>query len=174
MDPCSTYSVVITWQSKPPFHNSTVRVINSRVSGQCVRNKTSVPVFYRRIRYKYEFGYVWIKSRVRLIIIICDTQVCYYCVFNAINGRSNLCPDQILLWIVLTNTPNDHTYKQHSFIKLNSILRMIWFRSMNNLCVWSLCNKSELKLPTETIDRCKWISTAQQLARTSHFHCICT
>ena len=92
-------------------------------------------MFYRRIKYKYEFGYVWIKSRVRLIIIICDTQVCYYCVSNAINGRSNLCPDQILLWIVLTNTPNDHTYKQYSFINLNSILRMIWFRT---ICVSGL------------------------------------
>ena len=29
-----------------------------------LRNKSSVPVFYRWIKYGYEFGYVWIKSRV--------------------------------------------------------------------------------------------------------------
>jgi len=27
-----------------------------------LRNKTSVPVFYRRINYKYAFDCVWIKS----------------------------------------------------------------------------------------------------------------
>ena len=28
-----------------------------------IRNKTSVPVFYCRIKYKYEFECVWIKSQ---------------------------------------------------------------------------------------------------------------
>jgi len=31
-----------------------------------LKNKTSVPVFYRRITYWYEFGCEWIKARVRL------------------------------------------------------------------------------------------------------------
>jgi len=30
-----------------------------------LRNKTSVPVFYRRMKYRYEFGCVLIKARVR-------------------------------------------------------------------------------------------------------------
>ena len=30
-------------------------------------NKTSVPVFYRRIKFRYEFGCVWIKARVPMI-----------------------------------------------------------------------------------------------------------
>ena len=31
-----TYSVVITWHSNPPFSHSTVCVMNTRVSGQCL------------------------------------------------------------------------------------------------------------------------------------------
>jgi len=30
-----------------------------------LRNKTSVRVFYRRIKYRYEFGCVWFKSGLR-------------------------------------------------------------------------------------------------------------
>jgi len=29
------------------------------------KNKTFVPVFYRRIKYVYELGCVWITSRLR-------------------------------------------------------------------------------------------------------------
>ena len=33
-------------------------------SGVYLSNKSSIPVFYRRIAYWYEFGCVWIKARV--------------------------------------------------------------------------------------------------------------
>ena len=39
-----------------------------------LRNKTSVPVFYRRIKYRYEFGCVWIRlhepERVRIFYYV--------------------------------------------------------------------------------------------------------
>jgi len=30
-----------------------------------LNTKTSVPVFYRITNYRYDFGWIWIKSRVR-------------------------------------------------------------------------------------------------------------
>ena len=39
-----------------------------------LRNKTSVLVFYRRIKYRYELGCVWIKvhTQTSMDILFCD------------------------------------------------------------------------------------------------------
>ena len=48
-----------------------------------LRNKTWVPVFYRRIKYRYEFRCVWIKARVHgyqcfISILRRHDQLCLY------------------------------------------------------------------------------------------------
>ena len=96
-----------------------------------LRNKTVLPVFYRRLKYRYEFGCVWIKALfivlffvvfVHLVTSVLCGNRCTDCIPNVLVPiTTSLVTSTVMHWSTTTtwtHKEHENSLKQIEFTKL--------------------------------------------------------